>query len=49
MDGYQTDSIVYGLQVNLHLRSHSFDWLTLARANQLLAPLRNRSCTSGFL
>ncbi|KDD73581.1 hypothetical protein H632_c2037p0, partial [Helicosporidium sp. ATCC 50920] len=43
LSDYQPASIVYGLQVNLHLLDHDFDWLTLVRANELLAPLRAMS------
>ncbi|KDD72312.1 hypothetical protein H632_c3531p0, partial [Helicosporidium sp. ATCC 50920] len=37
-DEFITGTIVYGLQLNLHLEEHTFDWLTLDRARALLLP-----------
>ncbi|KDD71920.1 hypothetical protein H632_c4164p0, partial [Helicosporidium sp. ATCC 50920] len=41
-DGFEsefiTGTVVYGLQMNLHLEEHTFEWLTLARAKALLLP-----------
>ncbi|KDD73616.1 hypothetical protein H632_c1998p0, partial [Helicosporidium sp. ATCC 50920] len=37
---YQPGQMIHGLMFNLLLKSHNFDWLNIARANALVAPLQ---------